>query len=680
MCMRLFIIICLLSTLSPAQAQVDTVLNRYSEYLFRTSQPPKEGMVRQWMDSLDAQGQWPDVSYHDREPADWKVARHLKRIQELSMAWANPQSAYHHNQELLQKINLALDHWLAKRYENSNWWHNQIGVPRYMRDIIILLRHDLTPERFRQSLEVLSQLRVQGKGAGANLMWSADLGLHYGAMAGDEALVNRCRALMVNEISISDGEGIQADNSFHQHSKRLQMYQYGKAFLWETARVAWQLRGTPLAFPEEKVDIMTNFVLEGWQWMARGINTVPGTMDRSSSRVGELRSPDLRPLIPFMMELQPAKAAAFRTMMAIQNGDETLEGYRYYPYSDFSAFHRPGFSFLLKTISTRTLTTESFNGENLKGRLLNSGDAYLIRNGQEYFNLMPVWDWTALPGVTTFKNAYKIEQRAFAGGVSNGVSGLAAMDYGLADETKQQSFSAHKFWACHKDAVVCLISGTVGGNLAGDIYTAMDQCRWQGDVTVNKPGNTLAPGAHKLNNVKWIHHAGFAYIPVPFYKASVALRLEKVTGNWKTINVSQLDKTISERIFMPVLNHEESLQEQSAGYVLAYCPTPKQAAKLADKPNWRVLRNSKDCQAVLFDDGTLMASFFNAHKLSYQAFDLEADRPCLILISNNKMYVSDPLHKGGAVRVHWKNTVRNIDLPADGATVEAGVVETPLSR
>lgn len=655
---------------------MDTVLNRYREYLFRTAQLPKEGEVKQWMGSLDTNGQWPDVNYLDKEPADWKVARHLKRIGELALVWAYPRSPYYRDNAVLQKTFAALDHWLAKRYQNSNWWHNQIGVPRYMRDIVVLLRHDLSPERFRQALEVLGQHRVQGKGAGANLMWSADLGLHYGALSGDDALVQRCRELMVNEIAVSDGEGIQADNSFHQHSKRLQMYQYGKAFLLETARVAWQLRGTPLAFPEDKTDIMTSFVLEGWQWMARGINTVPGTMDRSSSRVGELRSPDLRPLIPFLMELQPAKAAAFKKMMSIQNGEGALEGFRYYPYSDFSVFHRPGFSFFVKTISTRTLPTESFNGENLKGRLLNSGDAYLISNGQEYFDLMPAWDWTALPGVTTFREAAKIEQRPFAGGVSNGVSGLTVMEYGLADQAQQRKLSARKFWACHNDAVICLVAHITGSGLTDDVYTAMDQSRWQGDVTVNKKGNVLAAGTHKLKDVKWIHHAGFVYMPIHFYKASVELRLQSVSANWKSINVSQPDRSLTEKVFMPVLHHEGN-DGSSAGYAMAYCATPEVAAKVAVKPGWRVLRNSKDCQGVLFDDGTMMASFFNAHTLSNVSFHLEVDRPCLVMVSRNKMYVSDPLHKGGTVRVKWNNTVRNIDVPADGTTVEAGAVEPP---
>src|SRR5690606_38592853 len=135
----------------------------------------------------------------------------------------------YHNQDLFKKINTALDHWLQKRYQSSNWWHNQIGVPQYMRDIIILLHNDLDPDRLKKSLEVMAQLQVHDNYTGGNLVWCADLGLHYGALTGDEKLVKRCRDLILKEIKITTGEGIQPDYSFHQHGKRLQMYQYGKA-------------------------------------------------------------------------------------------------------------------------------------------------------------------------------------------------------------------------------------------------------------------------------------------------------------------------------------------------------------------------------------------------------------------------------------------------------------------
>src|SRR5690606_38379606 len=190
--------------------------------------------------------------------------------------------------------------------------------------------------------------------------------------------------------------------------------------------------------------------------------------------------------------------------------------------------------FFLKTISDRTLPTEAINKENLLGKLLHSGDAYLIRNGEEYFDLLPHWDWTALPGVTAFPDAHAISRRHFVGSVDDGVSGFSAMAYKLQDEQGIQTLAARKLWACHGDVVVSLFAGLTSGHIESDVYTALDQSRWQDDVTVNRPGNILKEGIHSLHHVNWIHHAGFAYIPL--YPSAFQIKLLEVSGKWTTIN------------------------------------------------------------------------------------------------------------------------------------------------
>ena len=373
---RLIIAFSLLCMFYQVQAQHDTVINRYRSYLLRNSEVENIG---QWTTTLNEKHQWSDINYGDTEPAKWKVPEHLTRVRALSMEWANPKSTYYHSEAVWKTISPALDHWLEKRYKSSNWWHNEIGVPQIMRDIIILTGEKMTPKQHKQALEVLAQHKV--KGTGGNLVWSADLGIHYAALTNNKELLKHCSDLIINEIKITTGDGVQPDFSFHQHGSRLQMYQYGKAFFWESTRLGWQLRGTPWAFPEDKVNILTDLAVKGWQWMARGINTVPGTIDRSASREGTLKGADIRQLIPYLCELSPKNSSVFNKIADRQNGKGSLKGFRYFPYSDFSTYHRKDFSFFLKTISTRTLATESINHENHKGRLLNNGDAYLIKDG-----------------------------------------------------------------------------------------------------------------------------------------------------------------------------------------------------------------------------------------------------------------------------------------------------------
>ena len=626
----------------PGRAQEDSLLARYKRHLYNTvTPPPVEALVR----SYHPDTQWPDIAYADTQRANWQLLQHLDRVRNIALVWSNPLSARYHDPALWQVITGALDHWIKKRYWNSNWWQNEIGVPRNMRDIIVLLRDRLDSTRLRQALEVMGQYRLQKKGAGANLIWSADLGLHYGAITGDEALIKRCADLITGEIEITTGDGIQPDYSFHQHGARLQMYQYGAAFLENNVLLAWELQGTPWAFAPEKIKLLSDFVLQGWQWMARGLNTVPGTMDRSASRVGTLHAADMRKLVPYLCSLYPRRAAAFLAIGERQNGKgQALEGFRYFPYSDFAVYQQKRFSFFLKTISERTLPAESINSENLKGKLMNSGDAYTIKTGNEYFNLAPVWDWNRLPGITAFEGAAKIARHSFTGSVTNNKSGLTVMDYEM-EGAGGQSLTARKFWACHDGLVVCLLADIQLQQEGANAFTALDQCRWQGNVVVDKPGNVLPEGDHTFDSARWVYHNGLAYI---FLKPSpIDLRLQKATGSWNTINTSQPEKPVTEKVFLPILQHKASPGGENTGYVLASCAGPAQAQILAQRPSWKVLRNDKNCQAVRFADGTVMCAFYTKDSLVIsKTKTITVDKPCLLLLSGDWVYASNPAQKG----------------------------------
>lgn len=657
---KIFIVGILLVAFSGAvHAQTDTILNRYKYYLLNSVDT--EGDMMQFATSLNSNHQWDDINYQDTEKANWKPLIHLKRLRDLALVWSNPKSSFYHNETIWKAINGGLNHWFEKRYKSSNWWHNEIGVPQHARDIIILLRNDLSSEALSKAMKVLAQHRVQTNGVGANLTWSADLGFHYAALINDKALMQKCLDLMLKEIRITTEEGVQPDFSFHQHGKRLQMYQYGKAFLWENARLAWQVKGTEFAFPENKVKILTGFVLNGWQWMARGIHTVPGTMDRSTSRIDALHGADMRKLLPYLMELSPEERSQFIAMEMIQKEKASLKGFRYYPYSDFAAYHQKDYSFFLKTISPRTLATESINNENLKGYLLNSGDAYLIKDGNEYFNLMPVWDWMHLPGVTAFDSAFRIDKKPFTGSVSDGRSGLTVMEYQMEDKAKLENLSARKFWASHKDITVCLIADLTTKNLNTPVYTTLDQSRLSGKVTVN--GNIVQEGEHQLNNVQWIHHGNFAYIPLN--PSDIRLKIAEVSGSWSSINKSLSSETVADKIFMPVMQHQTT---GSTGYVLSLSESAKHAQKVVKKPVWEVVKNDKDCQAVCFKDGTIMAAFYVAGNLKFKREQLSVDKPCLVLISKDEVSVSNPAHTEMDVNLNWAGKIIPVKLKADGSS------------
>lgn len=646
---------------SVAHAQKDSLLSRYKQYLFRSGLPA--GIEKLYL-SYDTVSQWPDIDYNDTQPANWQPLKHLQRIRDISLAWTSPASSHYHDKSYWKVISAGLEYWLHKRPHNNNWWHNQIGVPQYMRDIIVLLRDSLAKEQFDQSLQVLNQYRLQQNGEGANLVWSADLGLHYAALTGNDTLMKRCVELLVNELKITTGDGVQPDWSFRQHGARLQMYQYGRAFLWENIRIAWQLRSTSSSYPAEKIELLVNGILKGWQWMARGINTVPGTIDRSVSRVGALQSADLRPMIPYLRELYPAGINEFLKMERSQDGKEQHPlGFWYFPYVDFAAYHTKTFSFFVKTISDRTLTTESINNENLKGKLLNSGDAYVIRSGKEYFDLMPCWDWELLPGITTFKGADHIQRRPFTGSVTDEKSGFTVMDYCLQNKNSQ-GITAKKMWACHNGIVVCLVAGLEQKDMQDDIVTVLNQCRWHGNVFADTQKDSLTEGEHMIDKVKWLYHDGLAYLFLQ--PTTIDIKLKTVTGTWAAINASGPKETVTEKVFLPVIKHRLEKSSHSIGYVLTSCETSAGARLLSQSPSWAILRNDTSCQAILFADGTIMAAFFSAGSLTIQKKKLVADKPCLVMIKKNHLSVSNPSQFGTQINISFNSRAYTILLNGHG--------------
>jgi chondroitin AC lyase len=427
--------------------------------------------------------------------------------------------------------------------------------------------------------------------------------------------------------------------------------------------MAWELRGTPWAYPDEKVQILVDLIVKGDQWMERGNAISPGTIDRAISRPGFLHNGNLKSVIDLLSAVKPSAATDLNLIkLRYQNNSNPLTGFRYFPYSDFAAYHTAGFSFFLKTISTRTLHAEiNTNSENIKGRLLNSGDTYFIKNGDEYFDMMPGWDWDHIPGVTNFGQTRKtnVKQLPFNGSVGDSVSGLSAMDYVIKDSVN--SFSAHKIWASHNNVMVCLMGG-IQTDIKSGLFTTLNQCALQGAVEINKAGNQLTKGNHHLDNVKWIYHSGFAYIPLG--KPVFDITNNTVTGSWSNFNLSLPYRSISKDVFMPVMLYDQS----TTGYVVVGCKNATEANNIAKSPLWKVIQNDGNCQAVVFSDGLLMAAFFNGGAVKAGSTNIKADRPCLIIKSKDKLSLSDPSHTGGTLHISVNTSNYTVQLSDKGYT------------
>lgn len=645
------------------------VKSRYQVMLTPKTLPHDASFYMEIISEQLDDGSWPDIDYEDQQPGSWRPAIHLTRIRELAIAYSVPDHEFCKDDTLFKSIQRGLDFWVTHRFQARNWWWNEIGVPQHMRDIFLLMESDLEKPLRDHVIEVIGQHNMRGEGA--NLIWSASLALIHACMTEDKDRLNTAAQAIWDEIEVGASEGIQADWSYHQHGPRLQMFHYGRGFVQNIIQMAWLLQDTPWAIPDEKKEIMSNLLLNGMQWMSRGAYTVPGTVDRMASRTSGLRSADMSVVLSQWCDIHSERQVELTEYMErLKTGEPPLVGFRHYPRSDFSVYHRPGYSFFLRTVSSRTLLTENINNENIPGvAYLNCGEHFLLRDGSEINNLQPLWQWDRLPGMTMTAGLEVQHRSAFTGGLGNEVSGFTVFDHQRKNEDDTASLHMRKFTACHNDLIIHLMAPVAHANLKHPVTTGLEQVRLSGPARVavaNDAPQDLPNGDHSLNLVRWVYHNAIGYYLFP--PANIGIKAEETTGSWHSINRNyDEDDWVTAPMFSAMIMHETP---QPQGYAILPDISEEDLEALTHNVPWDILQNNESIQAIHFDDGTCMIAFYDPGEIQItSSFNLAVDQPCLVLWDGISLSVCDPTQSGIQVILEWNDASREISLPADGSSV-----------
>lgn len=665
-----FLTLVLFSNLSMGQEKgdFDLPLGRYRDVLLTNKVSEEE--VKSIMEKFDkSTGRWNDVDYDNKARTGWKTLEHLKRTLNLTKIYISGPSLSK-DAKLLAAIELALNHWLNADYKNDNWFPNEVTVPSHFIDILIIMGNELNDVITSSMIEKISRIKI--KSVGANLVYFSDIRLHYGLLVRDESIVHEAVKALEGVIVIqSNGVGIQSDYSYHFHDHRLQMFSYGRGFLVTTSRLAWELAGTQFAFSREKIDLLCDFVLEGWQWMARGPYTVPSTMDRSSTRKGALRTPRQLQTIDFLIETHPERRDELTVVREAQGNIKNfkLTGVKNFYRSDLVVSHTPQASLFIKTLSDRNLPTESINSENLQGKFLNAGNTYFMKNGQEYFNMLGSWDWSLLPGFTYVEGASRIKRHAFTGAIQYSSYSGSVMNYELLNSQKESIYAARKTWfVLDNQIMVALISP---GNRGREAITAMDQSKWIGEIKGSFLNELESKGgSYNTEKPFWIYHNGWAYMS--HSKLHLNLTVETKDSDWQGINARYSNqKETEEQVFKPVLIS----QGEAVEYAVAPVNNAFEAKKLFENRTWTVNLNSKDAQVITLKNGVIMAAVYkknNKVRLSEQ-IEIAADQPILLIIEDDRMKISNLNPKQKKVNLTFNSTSMELDFD----TIEGVVVSVP---
>ncbi len=595
--------------------------------------------VRRYMAAQRPDGSWSDIDYGNRNRTSWTPSRHVSRIYRMARAWRHPQSPLHNDPELRRAMFRAWDYWMRRDLKCPNWWYNVIGVPRILYRAMLLIGSELSPEQFRAGIAILRNAKLGM--TGQNLVWVAEVTVARGCLENDPWTVHLAFRRMADEIRVGLGEGIQPDYSFHQHGTQLYSGGYGRGFSRDCAYFAALARGTCFAFGKDRIETLTAYLLDGQQWMVRGPVFDYSACGRELARKSGGKSHGLAEACRFLLELGPSvlsrrdELERFLERLEHPTPENALRGNRHFWRADYMTHHRSGFMASVRMTSPRTLQTETCNSENLLGRHLSDGLMYLYRRGDEYRGVFPVWDWKRLPGTTvelspeppTTRNGQR-GKRTFVGGVSDGLYGLAVMDFA------REKLSARKAWFFFDREIVCLGAG-ITCRTDHPVVTSVNQCRLEGPVVAadaDGMARTLDSGEHRRHTPGWVLHDGVAYIFPE--KADVTLRNAPQSGTWHRINHVYPKTEISMGVFSLWINHGKRVENGAYRYVVVPGTTAPAAAALAARPPLTVLSNTAQCQAVRHDElGVVAAAFWTPGSQTFRAgARVGVDRPCLLLL------------------------------------------------
>lgn len=558
--------LCLVACLLPTaeDAEIAAIRDRLREHHLAGLDHLDAGGI----EGMRPDGTWDDIPYGSRDPTNWKPVRHLLRLALIARA-VREGTDPHRRKHVRALLQLGVAAWLRLDPASDNYWQNAINAPSAIVRLLLIAEADIAGAQ-RDLLLRWSRRGIKngewdyhGVPTGQNLLWLAGIHLQRAALEEDPAGIDRSVAAIGGQLQTRLSEGIQDDWTFHQHGPQLYSWGYGRVFAQDAANYIRAVAGTRYAFPPERLDVLARFVLDGQRWLLHG-----RTPDFTSMGRGLARPDPGGGMLPFALACREIASSGHPRAQELLDLAGQLEGTgppaalpdgnRAFWRSDLMVQRRPGMYVAVKLASLRTSGSESGNAENALGWHLCDGVMTVMRDGEEYRNVFPLWDWYRVPGTTSQPGRRPLRElgwaagnqhTAWSGGVSDGRNGLISFIH------SRDGITARKTWCFVERSVIGLICGLVAED-EGTVETTLAQCLQRGVVEVRREGRAaemLTDGTHILDAPLRVVHDGCIWT-IPG-RIQVRIELGPRRGSWRPINGFQPGDPVEARVFSLGLVH-----------------------------------------------------------------------------------------------------------------------------
>ena len=630
---------------------------------------------------------------------DWNGAAALSdlywRIQAMSLGYTTMGTSTYKDPALLTAIRNSLEYMYNNYYgeqhitdisyinwvKNSNWWAWEIGTASYVVDILMILSDALTQEEISKYLTAVDYFVPKVSMTACNRLWVGKVCFGSAVLQGKTGKALNCIDDL-NEIFdyVTEGDGFYTDGSFIQHNNHPYTGGYGVSLLGELSDFMAIVTNTPFGFDEDIAAPYYDWLFDSFYPLIYKANFMSMVRGRDIVRVGrsersvflnvfsyflmtsqfapEEEREQLLPIIKYYIEVNGADAMTANVLPGYIDlvyeiaADETIkasevnETFKVFGNMDRAVQHRPTYSVGIALSSTRILKYEAINDENKNGWYNGDGTVYIYTDGTDYDDIYFNYsDPLKRPGTTVTDTARAVENLTggifgssdFAGGVQHGKYGVSALILGYAqNDYYNTDITARKSYFAFDNEIICIGSG-IKESLSGDeAYTTVENRLWK-DGQVFRVDGAIKSGSGSAK-AKYMHFTNMGgYV----FDGATEVKYAKYVNTH-----SFLEITIS-----------HGVSPTNGSYFFVYLPTATDAETKAYSESLSeritVISQTDAVHAVRDNDiGVTGYVFYEAGSCN----GVTVSAPCIVMVSEDSVSVSDPTHKLDSITVSVDGT------------------------
>ena len=563
-----------------------------------------------------------------------QILNSYNAIKNIANGYATRGTKFYKNEEVKNQIIAGMD-WL---YDNAyheglpeigNWWHWELGIPKAVNDILILMNGDIPKEKVDKYLGATKffqpDARYSGAGATASYSSTPDKRVSTGANRTDTAMISFLRGVLledkvevknaleaVTEVGeyATKGDGFYKDGSFIQHNNVAYNGTYASVLFNGLGGILYLVKDTEFEIKSKKLNNIYEAILNGYGYLFinGGINdSVSGraisrnkTSDLSRGRdvinslamLSEGASEEYRVRLQELIKTTISSNNSFnilemsgnRTILGILRDiveDKNIKTRNIVGNKMFHSMDRAisknknGGAVALSMHSSRIVNFETMNGENLKGWFTGDGMTYIYGNDSSaYTEFWPTVDMYHLPGVT---NSLKVRgdrsgerrvittPKAWVGGVNNG-----EIFVGMDMLSWNKALKVKKSYLFTEDGVVAVYGDSLSSN-EGKIHTTIDnRILKNGKLMVNGKEITESTVIEnpKETTIMFVGNYSEETIGYRIIDApKVEIKFEERKGDWKSIGGTD-SKEIVKKYVTIYINHGKNPKDQKFSYLI----------------------------------------------------------------------------------------------------------------